>query len=246
MLRPLRLLAEKVTGYSIVKQMPFGIDEYADLKAKFKNFKFQTIIDVGANVGQSALQVRENFPDAEIYSLEPIKATYDELVRNTSGANVKTFNVGLGSSNQQVEVNTQVDNQNSVMNSLVAEKNSLSKENTKTEIVEILTLENFCEQNKISKIDFLKIDTEGFDLEVLKGAVGLLEKQAIPFILTEVSMNPTNTYHVDFVEMKHYMESFSYYIFGIYEQVQEWQTKTPILRRSNILFISKAMAFGKQ
>lgn len=244
MKRKIRQLFEKMSGYFLIQNTILGVDEFADLKLRFGNYSFNTILDVGANIGQTARHLRENFATANIYSLEPIKATFDTMVRNTKDINVRCFNLALGAQNETIEVTTQINNDNSVMNSLLESNNIHASEPTKTEKVKVLTLAQFCSENKIDKIDFLKIDTEGFDLEVLKGGKEMLENQSISFVMAEVSMNPTNTFHVDFVEVKSYMENLGYYIFGIYEQVHEWKTKTPILRRSNVLFVSRKMAFG--
>ena len=47
------------------------------------------------------------------------------------------------------------------------------------------TIDDFCSANRIPKIDILKIDTEGFDLNVLKGAKQMLSRGQIAFIYTE-------------------------------------------------------------
>src|SRR5258707_6529973 len=58
---------------------------------------------------------------------------------------------------------------------------------TDTIKVPTITLDDFTEQNKIPSIDFLKIDVEGFELEVLKGAAGLLSSKRIKMILFEAN-----------------------------------------------------------
>ena len=94
----------------------------------------------------------------------------------------------------------------------------------------------------IKHIDYLKIDTEGYDLEVIKGASDLLSRNAISFIEVEVSMNPNNTFHVSLEEVKKHLGQNNYFLFGLYEQVLEWKIKAPVLRRCNALFISGALA----
>ncbi|WP_371270960.1 FkbM family methyltransferase [Flavobacterium sp.] len=49
----------------------------------------------------------------------------------------------------------------------------------------VKTLDNYCLKNKIHKIDFLKIDTEGFEIHVLEGAATMIENQAIDRIQLE-------------------------------------------------------------
>jgi hypothetical protein len=71
----------------------------------------------------------------------------------------------------------------------------------------------------------------------------MLEQKKIGFIEVEAGMNPDNKYHVSFDDLKNYLESFDYYLFGVYEQFQEWIIKKPILRRCNPVFISKSVAY---
>ena len=54
-------------------------------------------------------------------------------------------------------------------------------------------------------------------------------------------MNPENTFHVKFEDVKQYLEKFDYRIFGIYEQVPERSINKPILRRVNIVFVSQTI-----
>ena len=242
MKKQIRLLIEKMTGLHILQQLPLGVDEFADVKSRFPSHRFRVILDVGANVGQTAAHIRSHFPHAEIHSLEPITATYNKLVANTRHLNIKTHPYAIGATNEEIQVNLQVAEKDSVINSLTAANNAANTAATQTETVKVLTLERFCEMNNIKHIDFLKIDTEGFDLEVIKGAENLVRQQEIPFVIAEVSMNPTNTFHVSFEAVKQHMEARGYYLFALYDQTQEWKTKTPILRRVNALFVSGKMA----
>ena len=74
----------------------------------------------------------------------------------------------------------------------------------------------------MTAIDFLKIDTEGVDLDVLKGGQSLLQSGAIPFILAEVGFHPNDDRKVLFDEVRHFLMPFGYHLFGIYDQNLEW------------------------
>lgn len=78
-------------------------------------------------------------------------------------------------------------------------------------------------------------------MDVLEGAVKMLVKQNIDIIQVETGMNPTNSRHVSFESVKQFLESYHYYLFGIYEQVNEWPTGKPHLRRTNPIFISQKL-----
>ena len=57
-----------------------------------------------------------------------------------------------------------------------------------TETVDIVTLDEFCQTKRIDQINYLKIDTEGGDLEVLKGAANMLTEQRIDFVEVEAGI----------------------------------------------------------
>ncbi|MFD3000884.1 FkbM family methyltransferase [Pontibacter toksunensis] len=237
-------LFKKWTGLSVYKSLPIGLDALENVRRKLPHYKFKTFLDVGANVGQSATYIRHHFPESHIYCVEPIKDTFHTLQQNTKGLNLSYHNIALGSANEEVEVQVDVDNLKSDRNSLLGNHTQHAGSATiKTETVQVQTLQQFSKANGINFIDYLKIDTEGYDLEVLKGAVEMLESASIAFVEAEVSMNPHNTFHVDFIDVKRFLEKYNYMLFGIYEQIQERREMVPVLRRANVLFISgKLMA----
>lgn len=228
----------KFTGLTVYRKLPLGIDSFKDLRLMFKEYRFNTFFDVGANIGQSVIRIRNNFPSVDIFCFEPVSKVFDVLRVNTAYQNVRCHQIALGSQNAEMEIFVDSQNRGSDMNSL-KNPNRIEHSDLIREKITIQTLDDFCQLNSINKIDYLKIDTEGYDLEVLKGGCKSIENQIISFIEVEVGMNPENDYHVDFVEVKKYLEGFGYRIYGIYEQVQEWRKKTPILRRANVLFISR-------
>ena len=175
------------------------------------------------------------FPNASIYCFEPSQKNFETLKKKTSSTdNVFLNQMALGAENMKIEMFT--NSQLSSMNSII---NHSSEQNRESEQVSMETLGLFTERKGIDKIDYLKIDTEGYDLEVLKGARGMLDDQAISFIESELSMNQENDFHRSFEEVKEFIEGFGYRVFGVYEQVLEWPTTTPVLRRANVVFISQ-------
>jgi FkbM family methyltransferase len=236
-------LVEKLTGLKIYRRLPFGVNQFQDIKYLVKNFQVELILDVGANEGQTANQFIKFYPQARIFCIEPVLETFQKLKNNVKAKNVSCHNLALGSENGSLEIKTSFDNSNSTMNSLKALNMTSEGKDFKTEKVNVMTLDTFCKEHGISEISYLKIDTEGFDLEVLKGGISMLEQKRIGFIEVEAGMNPDNKYHVSFDDLKGYLEGFDYYLFGLYEQFQEWIIQKPILRRCNPLFISKSLAY---
>ena len=69
----------------------------------------------------------------------------------------------------------------------------------------------------------------------------MLTEQRIDLVQVEAGMNNSNKRHVPFETLKDYLQSHGYFLFGVYEQVSEWPTKEPHLRRTNLAFISRRL-----
>src|SRR5262249_54865627 len=111
----------------------------------------------------------------------------------------------------------------------------------RTEEVEMDTIDRICQQSAVERVSYLKIDTEGGDLDVLKGAEQMLSSQRVHLVEVEAGMNCRNRRHVPFEALKDHLERRNYFVFGIYEQMCEWPTMEAHLRRVNAVFVSEHM-----
>ena len=139
------------------------------------------VFDVGANRGQSIERFRRVFGHPVIHAFEPGRAAFAELQRRCAGAVLN--NVALG---PREETRTFLDNDHDDMSSLLEPSATAWGEIASRYPVDVITLDGYCRTRGIERIDILKIDTQGFDLEVLKGAEGLLRAPAIHLIYTEI------------------------------------------------------------
>lgn len=225
--------------FSIMKHVPQGFEFYFDLRKHQPDYHPKTVFDVGANTGQTVTKWNKFFPKAEYYCFEPVSSTMAILKQNTAKfRNIRYYQCALGAERKQAEI---VLCEDSSLNSFV---DTVKEIGERTEIVQIYTLDEICESESIKHIDVLKIDTEGFDIEVLKGATSMLKENNITFIQVEAGMNPGNKLHVPLQGFVDFLTPYGYVLFGIYEQHLEW-TGEKRLAFSNPVFICEKYAMKK-
>lgn len=212
-----RELVEKQLGLRIFneKYLPLGISLEVDLW-KFNSNEFEIVFDVGANVGQTASEFVQYFPSAEIHCFEPISKPF-EILRNNFESNhrVHCYHQALGAENGELNIVIN-DDPISTTNSLIHQGRH-SQNKAKHETVEVISIDSFLVKHNIPRIDFLKIDVEGFELEVLKGAANAFDYNQVRLVLCEVGLSAENKFHVSIAEMIAFMEAKGFYFFGLYQ-----------------------------
>jgi FkbM family methyltransferase len=229
-----KLLARAGYKYYKIKFQPFGLDHALDVRRFYATSgKVKVVFDVGANEGQSAEHYNETFPDAEIYCFEPVAATFRSLVERTHNMKrVRTFPVALGDVEREVEIELAEQSQ---LNSL---KRRAPKPGNKTiERVQVRTLDSFVAEQGIERIDFLKTDTEGFDLEVLRGAQSTLADGKIQSVLSEATFNRNDTAHSSFFALADYLQCYGFEFVDVYDHAYvSTSPYRPPLGHCNALF----------
>lgn len=149
------------------------------------------IFDVGANKGQYLAMTLKQIPssvNATIHCFEPQLDAFKKMEEVAAGhSNVKTNHFALGSSEGELTLykHTEQSEYSSLYQADYFQHNiKLSTQ----ELIKIKTLDDYCNTNAIEAVDFLKIDVEGHELEVLKGAKSFIEKGKIKFIQFEFGM----------------------------------------------------------
>jgi FkbM family methyltransferase len=234
----LKNLVEKATGVHVHRVWPFGIDVCRDIKNALPAFQADVVFDVGANVGQSAAKFLRCFPQSHIYCFEPAGQTFRQLRENFKGnERVHSFQVALGASKGKGRLLLQ--GSPDVFRLLDPSEGASVSDALGVEGVDVEPLDEFCRDANINQISYLKIDTEGGDLAVLKGAENMLSEHRIELVEVEAGMHSGNERHVPFEVLKEFLESKRYLLFGIYGQELEWPTNEPYLRRTNPVFVSE-------
>lgn len=209
-----------------------------DIKRELPDFSPTVIFDVGANIGECAKEYASEFPDCRVYCFEPVVTTFVTLDRNVrSLANCRCFPIGFGDEPEIVNMISNLTHPNRSYVMPADDRPMVDASSAAIIQVKLETLDRFCVDAGIEHIDLLKIDTEGFDMKVLVGGQGMLEKRAIKFIVVEAGMYAGNTHHVPFRDLCVYLEGLGFFLFGIYDQCREWIEDLPYLRRADLVFI---------
>ena len=206
-----------ITGYEIFKKAhsPVGYDLFSDLQHRLL-IPMRTVLDVGANTGQTATEIATAFPQAQVYSFEPIAGTYQQLLANTAAMpQVHCTHAALGAQREEREIRTYPADE-SVSNSL--NDWAMNQDaNAHLETILILTGDAVCTEKGIQSIDLLKIDTEGFELSVIQGFDQMLKAGKIKAIYCEVTFNPQDKMHTYINDLNDLVLGYGYAFYGIYE-----------------------------
>lgn len=175
--------------------------------------KTAVIFDVGANIGQSSIWFSKNFPQASIYAFEPFAAVYDFLQKKISNRpGVRCVQSAIGASDGEIKV-ARVKDPCFQCGQVVA----AGAAQAETETIKVSKLDSFCEAERIEHVHILKTDTEGYDLDVLRGAERMLRAGRILNILTEASIVPGDSQHTNLYAMMDHLRPFGFYLHGIYD-----------------------------
>jgi FkbM family methyltransferase len=186
-------------GYVLWKRnyIRYGISPFIDmarLNAAWGR-SLKVLFDVGANIGQFAKEARQELPAAKIYSFEPHPRTFERL-RQSKTDNLM-FQYSLALSEKIGEVTFYEygsEGGGTQLNSLIPNARSPTRFGYKSSEIKVrsMTLDHFCATEKIDRIDFLKIDVEGAEDSVLKGAKEMLSRRNIMAVYFEFNdLDPT-------------------------------------------------------
>jgi FkbM family methyltransferase len=178
------------------------------------------------------MEFAETYPDATIHAFEPITAAYDELVTAVQGLQkVTTHRYAIGSKpSTAVMKSVGVSTGNKIITG--------RPPGADQEQVEVINGDQFCEANGIPRINYLKVDTEGFDLQVLLGFQKMLAESAIDVIQVEAATFIDNFRQVPISRIIGYLEPMDYHLFGFYGPARDFRG-LPVLARVDPVFNSR-------
>ncbi len=211
-------------GYRVSSIKKNNIKDFDDtLKKIFKQSNL-SIIDIGANTGQSIDRFKKLFNKSKIYSIEPSKYAFNKLKKNYNNIkDVFLYNFAIGDKNQKKIF---FDYENNVLSGF----NKLNKQNRlknklNKQIVSVSTLDNFCKKNKLKNIHILKIDTQGNEAKVLKGSSKSIRMGIFNIIELEIIMGDYYEEYSNFYEIEKYLVNNNYRLIALDKRLNFFNDK---------------------
>ena len=167
------------------------------------------VIDVGANIGQTSLWLAQSLPKkANIFAFEPFINTFQKLEINielNNYTNIKIENLAIGSSLSTVRMKNTIETNSGgkhIISEITDGANLISFQQT--------TLDHYFENNA-TKIQLIKVDVEGYELEVLKGALKIIQKDH-PMLFIEINDNHLKRQNSSAQKLIEFLNQYQYTI----------------------------------
>ena len=200
------------------QNIQFGQKLLEDLRYYLSEKRIETIIDVGANEGQSLDLFVRHFPAASVFCFEPGKEAL-EVLRRKVQQYPTAYLEEMALSDRSGETRFFC-SKHSALNSLLQEDKDYCWDNARLEetvSVRNVTLDEWREEKRIECIDILKLDVQGAEALVLKGAEKTLNEKRIRGIKTEVLYQKLYKNQTSLEELMTLLKSHSFQFIGLYE-----------------------------
>lgn len=202
-------------GYCVYARgwLPAGVDVSQDV-TRLLGRQPRTCFDIGANIGQTTRYFHKAWPNARIFAFEPVTETFTTLQQNIASLpRIRAHRLAFGADVERRRIH--LFDRSSELSTFTDAGHSQC---TSTEEVPVSTVDAFCEGAHIDELDHIKIDTEGSDLEVLRGSTNMLTKGQIRTVLAEVGLHPSDTRHAPLHAMTDWMARHDYFVAGFFDQ----------------------------
>ncbi|HEX5585623.1 FkbM family methyltransferase [Gaiella sp.] len=181
-------------------RLRFGHDLILDIQRLVGDVS--VIVDVGANEGQSAMPFARGFGGARVFAFEPVPDTFELLRAHTeSEPRITCFDLALGAQEGEATILlSDSSGHNSLLRSAEPGPGAVT--------VRVTTGDAWAAAHGVDRIDVLKIDTEGYELEVLAGFEGLVAAGRVGCVVGECEFDRvTAEPHTSFFALYDYLTS---------------------------------------
>lgn len=200
----------RVTGYDLSRDLALIVTKNNPV-----------CFDVGANRGQTIQLLQGCFSAPIIHAFEPATACFSDLARQSFGPRVHFHHLAFGDHDGVADFRNYEHSELSSFLPLHLDKREnlfADEEIILVESVQVNTLDHFCAVHTIDHIDLLKIDTQGFELPVLRGGGSLLKQKKIGAILLELNFATLYEGQSDPLEVMQLLRSHGMRLVDYYEK----------------------------
>ena len=195
------------------------------LKDKISNNPI--IFDVGGNKGQSIEKYLKIFEKPIIHSFEPIETEFNYMYNKfKNNKNIFLNNFALGDKTEEKEFNVTAKTVNSSFNKINLDTDWLKERSkqyntseegyvTSVQKVNVIKLDDYCRDHKISIIDLVKIDTQGYEDKVLQGSLNSIKQNKIKAIVTEIMFDNVYDKYFSFSDIEKFIIPNNFRMVGI-------------------------------
>ncbi len=164
-----KVFLKRSTSDALVYKQLILEDEYKYVIELFqsKKINLERMIDAGANIGLASVYFKAFFPDAKIIALEPVKNTFERLVKNVESnalKNVQCLEKGLWKSATFLQLDT------SFRDSTDWSFRLIESPTPTLNTITTVTVQQILDENNWDYVDYLKIDIEGGEVSVFESA----------------------------------------------------------------------------
>jgi FkbM family methyltransferase len=198
----------------------FGKFEYEIIKTirelNLKDNKNTSILDIGANIGAHSLQIAQQLPSSNIYSIEPTDFAYNKFLVNLSvntklARNIHPHQVFL---TDNIYIKPKKIYSSCNLNSFEKKHHNHGGILKTLKNSDIFTLDKFIEKKKISNIKLIKLDVDGSEFQVLSGGKKLIMKSR-PYIIMELAPYLYPQFGYNYKDLVRLISSYGYSFFSI-------------------------------
>ncbi len=162
-----------------------GVAATLEHRAALEPYGFSSVVDVGAHRGQFTLLMAGLCPGAAIFAFEPLIEPYRKLIEVTSGfSGVRAFNAAIGPEHASVTMNVAERDDSSAFLPITGLQEQIFPKtgHQRTVDVRMAPLGDFLDGRQLARPSLLKIDVQGFELEVLKGSKDQLDRFDVIYV----------------------------------------------------------------
>jgi len=200
----------------IVDQLYFKLkySEVNDLKQFLRLIKPDSVIlDIGSNTGIYSILSGKSEPNSKIFAIEPNPVNFKRLEENiklNELSNIQVSRYAIGANTQKIELNVP---KNNIISDTTSVLEDFSKSTYQGKIewkkidVKQVSIDEFCSLHNLEKIDLIKVDVEGYEIEVLKGASTQMKKNRPKILLETFPDEDKRNWLMNFLE-KHEYQAF--------------------------------------